>query len=769
MSLNLDQAIQRAIAAHHAGDLQQAEQLYRAILAANPHHGDAHHNLGVLAASVGKIAEGLPYFKAALASSQDQPQFWISYIAALISVGDVTSAIRILQEARARGLDGSDFKQLEADLARQSHPPGEMIAQLNAAFTQNAWEVAETLAQTMRQQYPQHPSGWHIGGCIFAQTGRPERAAPLFERLAVLCPNDASVHSNLGSVLRDIGQLTLAESHCRQAIQISPDFADAYYNLGNILRDLDSVAESELSYREAIRINPAFAAAFCNLGNLLRENRHLKESVACFREAVLISPDFSNAWCNLGNALQDMGHMEESIESYHKALQLNADSAESHNNLGSALREIGQYAAAETHYHEALRINPDLALAQSNLLFLHSSHAMTTAQQYLDAARAFGRKVSSRATPKFSTWRTERDPCRLRVGLVSGDLRNHPVGYFLEGLCKQVDTSRIEFFGFPTQSIEDDLTGRLKRLCHRWVPVVALRDEAASRVIHDQGIHVLIDLAGHTADNRLGVFAYKPAPLQVSWLGYWASTGLPEMDYVLGDPLVLPMTEASHFSEATWRLPETYLCFTPPSQNAMVGPLPCLKSGILTFGCFNNPAKMGDRVVEVWARILRSLPHSQLFLKAKQFGDDLLTRDVIHRFAAHGIAAERLLFEGYTERGAYLEAYQRVDLALDPFPYHGGTTTAEALWMGVPVLTKRGDRFLSHIGESIAHNSGQPDWIAGDDDDYVAKAIAFGSSPDRLAAIRSGLRHQVLASPLFDAPRFARSFETALWDMWRVS
>ena len=769
MSLNVDQAINKAIAAHQAGDLQQAEQLYRAILAVNPQHSDANHNLGVLAASVGKVAEGLPYFKAAIASTQDQPQFWISYIAALISVGDVTTARGILQDARARGLDGSDFRQLEVDMRRLSEPPGEMIAELNAAFTQNIWDVAEVLAQTMRQQYPHHPSGWNIGGCIFAQTGRPELAVPLFQTLAALCPKDASVHSNLGSVLRDMGQLIESEKHCRRAIQLCPDFADAHYNLGNILRDLGRFAEAEFSYREAIRIKPDFAAALSNLGNLLRENRQLKESVACFREAVRIFPDFSTAWCNLGNALQDLGQMQESIESYHKAIQLNADSAESHNNLGSALRETGQYKAAETHYREALRINPHLALAHSNLLFLLSSQEAVTAREYLEQARDFGRTVSSKAPQKFSAWQTEREPTRLRVGLVSGDLRNHPVGYFLEGLCAHVEPSRIEFFGFPTQSLEDDLTRRLKSLCHQWVPVAHLGDKAASRLIHEQGIHILIDLAGHTADNRLGIFAYKPAPLQVSWLGYWASTGLPEMDYVLGDPRVFPMSEASHFAEAPWQLPETYLCFTPPSQDTLVGPLPYLETGVLTFGCFNNPAKMGDGVVEVWARILRSLPNSQLFLKAKQFGDDLFTRDVIQRFEAHGIAPERLLLEGYSERGAYLDAYRRVDIALDPFPYHGGTTTAEALWMGVPVLTKRGARFLSHIGESIAHNAGQADWIAVDDDEYVAKAIAFAACPDSLAALRLGLRQQVLASPLFDAPRFARHFETALWDMWRVN
>jgi len=286
-------------------------------------------------------------------------------------------------------------------------------------------------------------------------------------------------------------------------------------------------------------------------------------------------------------------------------------------------------------------------------------------------------------------------------------------------------------------------------------------------MIHADGIHVLIDASGHTAGNRLPVFAWKPSPVQVSWLGYFATTGVAEIDYLLGDSFVTPANEAAHFTEKIWRLPESYLCFTPPKLAMEVGPLPALVNGYVTFGCFNNLAKMGDEVVAVWARVLHAVPNSRLFLKTGQLNDVDLYASTCQRFADFGIAADRLIMEGGAPRAELLAAYQRVDIALDPFPYPGGTTSVEAIWMGVPLIARCGDRFLSHMGETINHNAGLADWIALDDDAYVAKAVNFSGDLVQLAGTRARLRQQALESPLFNAPRFARNFETALWGMWQ--
>ncbi|HXA47994.1 MAG TPA: hypothetical protein VNW52_10220 [Burkholderiaceae bacterium] len=277
---------------------------------------------------------------------------------------------------------------------------------------------------------------------------------------------------------------------------------------------------------------------------------------------------------------------------------------------------------------------------------------------------------------------------------------------------------------------------------------------------------VLIDLSGHTAHNRLPVFAWKPAPVQVTWLGYFATTGVESIDYLIADPWTLPTSKESQFTEEIWRLPETRLCFTAPEADVKVSSLPATSSGVITFGCFNNLSKMNDAVVAVWAAILRAVPDSRLFLKSGQLSDISNHPQLIERFSIHGIDAERLILRGQSSRLDYLVAYHDVDLALDPFPYTGGTTTAEALWMGIPVLTLAGDNFLARQGVGLVMNAGLPDWIATDTDDYVNKAVQHAGNLRRLATLRSGLRKQVMDSPLFDAPRFATHFEAALREMW---
>ena len=344
------------------------------------------------------------------------------------------------------------------------------------------------------------------------------------------------------------------------------------------------------------------------------------------------------------------------------------------------------------------------------------------------------------------------------------------MGYFAESVLAALASDcagRLELFVYATQAAGDAVTVRIKAYCHRWRAVSQLSDEALAATIRDDGVDILIDLSGHTADNRLPMFAWKPAPVQATWLGYFATTGVMAIDYLVADPWTLPAEEEVNFTETIWRLPETRLCFTPPDEAVAIAPLGAIGNGQLTFGCFNHLTKVNDDVVALWARILAAIPEATLLLKAKQLQEPEARLAVIERFAAQGIAGDRLRLEGPTPRADYLDAYNRVDIALDPFPYPGGTTTVEALWMGVPVLTLAGSSFISRQGVGLLMNAGLPDWIATDPDDYVARAVAHGSDVRQLASLRAGLRQQVMISPLFDAPRFARHFETALRGMWQ--
>jgi predicted O-linked N-acetylglucosamine transferase (SPINDLY family) len=320
---------------------------------------------------------------------------------------------------------------------------------------------------------------------------------------------------------------------------------------------------------------------------------------------------------------------------------------------------------------------------------------------------------------------------------------------------------------YSTSTFSDALTERLKACCGEWNSTVGLSDKKlAERIFADQ-IDILIDLAGHTGYNRLPLFAWKPAPVQATWLGYLATTGVRAIDYIIGDPWVLPFAEQVYFTEKICHIPDSYVCFTPPEIDVPVSDLPAQNNGYITFGCFNNLSKVNDSVIALWSRILTAVPNSRLYLKTKQLSDPVVKVQVTAQFESHGIKPGRLILEGTKpNRTEHLASYGRVDIALDPFPYPGITTSVEALWMGVPMITLAAQGFLSRQGIGILTNAGLPDWISTDENDYVLKAIHHASDLTRLTALRARLRQQVMKSPLFDAPRFAQNFESTLRGMW---
>jgi len=617
-------------------------------------------------------------------------------------------------------------------MSRKEHRCAQETNRLINLFGQKRYAEAESLARDMTESFPQYGFGWKALGATRYLLGRTAESLDPIKRAATLLPADAGVHNSLGNILKDLGRLKEAEASYRRALAINPEYAEAHGNLGNILRDRGRLDEAQASYRRALEINPEFASAYSNLGNTLKDLGRLEEAEANCRKALEIKPNFADAYNNLGNTLKDLGRLEE----------------------------------AEANYRRALEINPECAEAHSNLLF-SMNYADCHRSRNLEEARKYGRMVARKAVGRIPARQFgTAKPDRLRVGIVSGDLRNHPVCFFLENVLTQIDPARIELIAYPTGYKTDEQTSRIRPCFCAWKPLAGLSDEAAAHLIHADGIHLLLDLSGHTAQNRLPLFAWKPAPVQVSWLGCQTTTGVAEMDYMLGDPYVTPPEEEWQFTETIWRMPEIYCCFSPPHYPLEVGPLPSLSSNYITFGNFNNLTKMNDAVVSLWAKIIQAIPSSRLLLKANQLNTISIREVTRKRFVDYGISPDRILLEGSSPRGKYLEAYNRVDIALDPFPYPGVTTSVEGLWMGVPVISRRGSCYISRVGESIAKNIGMAEWNAADDDDYVAKAVAHTTNLDRLANLRSTLRRQVLASPLFNAPRFARHFETALWEMW---
>lgn len=608
-------------------------------------------------------------------------------------------------------------------------------------------------------------------GNALRDLGRFEEAAAALERAIELQPDYAAAHNNLGSALFECKRIDAAAACFRQAIRLQPDLAVAHKNLGDAHKDQGQFADAVTCYRQALALGLNTVDALNNLGITFREMGQYAEAIACYRRVLALDADQAAAWCNLGLACHETGKLVEAEQHLRHAIALQADFAIAHNNLGSLLKDLGRYAEAVDSFKRARAIAPTYFEAHDNELFSLNLIDTQAPAAMLDEARAYGLTVARRAQP-YAVWSSSPDPSRpLSIGWVSGDLCIHPVGYFIESVLAALAANypaQFQHVAYASHYRDDAVTARLRRSCAAWHPVMGWSDAQLAAQIHADGIDILIDLAGHTAHNRLPAFAWKPAPVQVSWLGYFATTGVREIDWLIADPHTLPQSEEAHFTEKIWRLPETRLCFTPPDAAIPVGPLPALTNGIITFGCFNNLAKMNDGVVALWSRILTAVPASRLLLKTKQLADAAVREHTLARFAAQGIGTVRLTLEGPTSRADYLAAYQRIDLALDPFPYPGGTTTVEALWMGVPVLTLAGERFLSRQGVGLLMNVQLPEWVASDPDDYLARAIAHAQDLPRLAALRNQLRPQLLASPLCDAPRFARHFALTLRGMWQA-
>lgn len=767
--LTVDDALKRAITHHRSGSLQDAERLYRAILNSVPKHPDANHNLGVLAIQVGQAEVGLPHLKAALEANPRHEQYWLSYIDALIKSDNTDNAKQVLEQGRQFGLSGDVFDSLERILEQADPTRNAAEAHCNLGVALQDVGRLEEAAASYRQAItckPDFAVAHNNLGNTLNDLGCLEEAAASCRQAIALKPDLVEAHNNLGNTLNGLERMEEAEASYRRAIVLKPDLAEAHNNLGNTLKKLGRMEEAETSYRRAIALKPDYAEAHSNLGNVLDDMGRLEEAETIFRRALKIRPDYAEVYSNLGNTLKELGRPDEAEDSYRRAIALKPYYAEAYCNLGVTLQYIGSLYEAEASYRRAIALKPDYTDAHSNLLFLSNYVASRGSTVCLEEARNYGLLVSAKVKEKFAVWRCLTKPSWLRIGLISGDLGNHPVGHFLESILAQLDPASLALMAYPTTNRFDDLTDRIRPCFQSWKPLVGLSDETAARLIHSDGVHILLDLAGHTAHNRLPVFAWKPAPVQATWLGYFATTGMAEMDYLLGDPYNTPVHEASNFTETIWRLPEISLCFTPPHSDVEIEPLPALSKGTITFGCFNNLTKMNDAVVDIWAKVLRAIPSASLFIKAKQLGGAPVREHTLQRFAERGISPDRLRLEEFSSRVDYLKAYNQVDIALDPFPFPGGTTSAEGLWMGVPVLTKKGDCFISHQGESIATNAGLADWIAENDDDYVAKAVLHTQDLKHLAGLRAGLRQQVIASPLFDAPSFARNLQDALWGMW---
>jgi len=633
--------------------------------------------------------------------------------------------------------------------------------------------AAYRLAIDIRPDYPE--AHYNLGNTLMAR-GLADQAVVAYAQALRIKPdharalgNLALAYANLGVALMDQGKPAEAAAAFGEALAVKPDYAQAHYNLGNALKLQNKLEEAAAAYGQALRIDPALAEGWSNLGNTLADLGRLDEAVTAYGHALRLKPDLAEVHYNLGNALKDQNKLDLAAASYMQAIRLDPTQAGAHGNLGIVRMNQGRLDEAAAAYAKAIELKPGDSDTYSNLVFCLNYDDSQTPARLFAAHREWDARYGAPAL-RPSHYDNDRAPeRRLKVGFVSPDFRTHSVAYFLTPLFECFDRRAVELFAYADVIKPDAVTAHLRGLTDRWCSAVGLTDDALAEQIRADGIDILVDLAGHTAYNRLGVFARKPAPVQATWLGYSNTTGLTSIDYRIVDGVTDPPGAADAVaSETLLRLPGGFLCYRGANDAPQPSASPCLERGFVTFGSFNNPAKVSAATFDVWAQLLTRLPGARLLLKGKSFADAATAASFLSRLQERGVTAERVqLVAWLPDSRAHLSLYEQIDIALDPFPYNGTTTTCEALWMGVPVVTLRGDRHSARVGASLLTQAGCTDWIADSIDDYVDAALALAADPQTLSELRGTLRPRLAASSLCDGDAFARKMETALRTMWR--
>jgi protein O-GlcNAc transferase len=589
-------------------------------------------------------------------------------------------------------------------------------------------------------------------------------------------PANADLYHNLGETYRQLGDTGKALPAFNRAIELRPDHWEAYRSAADTAIAAAEKAGHSAGGVHASELRRVAATYLLKLGQR-RYDQHFGGVLEIFREAVALDPDSEKALVALGSILQDTGLSTEAIEVTRRAIALDPKNAQAYHTLGYAYLGLSRWADSAEALRTASALDPnDRTVGQilaSITLMRWLYDDKVAAQEIFDRHRAWGRQIEGELAmmpAPVAAFANSRTPDRkLRVAYLSGDFRHHSVGYFIGPLLAHHDPAAIEVFGYSETCKPDSMTESLRQLCPMWRETFELSDAALRAQLRTDRIDIAIDLAGHTSQNRLRALAVKAAPVTATWLGYPATTGLSTIDWRITDGIADPPGAERFYTEKLMRLPNGFLCFGGSRNDAPgVSPPPATSIGHVTFGSFNNRQKLSSSTISAWAAILGALPQSRLLLKAPTFIDRGVQRDVLDLFAAHGIVAAQIEFRGFAPTlSSHLGTYAALDIALDPFPYNGTTTTCEAMWMGVPVVSLIGDTHHGRVGLDLLTRVGLSELAAPDPEAYVATAIALAQDLPRLQRIRGVLRDRLGASTLCDANSFARAFEGALREMWR--
>ena len=776
-----DALLEAATAEHRAGNLAAARQLYAAVLAAAPAHTVALFRSGLLELQERHPQEALALISRAAMADPGEVRYRFGMGQALQTLGRWDEAAQAY--AHAAALDPASVDAhfaLGVALQSQSQHAAAIAAferalELRADFFE-AWNNLGMSRQLLGQLEPaavayaaalalRPGEAGCMGnmGALRREMGDIDGAVDLLRAAATLAPQNIGHAVNLAIALGQRRDFLQAESILRKALAVDPNNPEVAFNLGNALHGLGRLAEATMQYRGALALRPDYADAWNNLGNVYTEAGDFSAALAAFEAAIDARPTYTVALNNLGCLLRTLGRSDDAEDTLRRGLQIDPRHAALHDNLGNVLKDAGALDEAIECFRTALQLDPGNAATHSNLAYALSFQSLEPGP-ILEQCTRWDERFAAPLRPSPDEHRPAGAAGRrLKIGYVSADFRDHCQSLFTLPLLAHHDHARFEVFCYSSVARPDDHTRRIAAHADVWRDVRLLSDAELYRTIRGDGIDLLIDLTMHMAGNRLRVFARQPAPVQIAWLAYPGTTGVRAIDYRLSDARLDPDGFDAHYSERTLRLADSFWCYDPLTNAPPVGPLPAADRGFVTLGCLNNPCKLSDHTLRLWGGVMRALPSARLLLMAPAGRH---RRNLLQRLAGDGIAPERVEFVGFRPRDEYLRSYHDIDVGLDTFPYNGHTTSLDALWMGVPTVTRVGSTSVGRGGLSQLFHLDLLALAAHSDQAFIDAAVSLATDLARLAALRGDLRARLEASPLMNAARFASSMEAAYVEAW---
>jgi protein O-GlcNAc transferase len=645
-----------------------------------------------------------------------------------------------------------------------SSPPRAQVDSVIALYSQGQIQETLTASEALIKDYPNEPLLYNISGACYTGLGQLDAAVKSFEQALTIKPDYADAHNNLGTTLRDLDQWDAAVKSYEKALTIKPDFAEAHSNLGITFKELGQLEAAVKHYEQALTIKPDYADAHFNLAITLTEFGQLDAAVKHYEKAIAIEPDNAKTHYNLGNVLQDLAQLDAAVKHYEQAIAIEPDNAETHCNLGNTLQDLGQLDAAVKRYEEAFAIKTDYPIAHNNLLFALNYHPDLSAEDIFKSYQEYDQRFGLPYRHQWKDHSNQKDLTRLlKIGYVSPDFRVHSMKNFLAPLLDHHNRDDFEIYAYAEIINEDEMTEFYKNSVDHWIKTNSISDDALSELIRSHEIDILIDLAGHSKGNRLGVFARKPAPVSVSMFGYGYTTGLTAIDYFVGDETMFPEGSEHLFSEQTFPL-KPGLSYRPAEGMGEVNTLPALDNGYVTFGTLTRSVRINHKTIQVWSAVLKQVKGSKLILNSKSFVDPDFQKTMASRFLVEGISRDRLVMGSDSPPWDVL---RQIDISFDCFPHNSGTTLFESLYMGTPFVTLAGRPSVGRIGATVLTGAHHPEWIAETENEYIEKAVALASDLPELVDIRRQLRDEMQSLPFMDETLFVKKLEQAYRQMWQ--